>query len=266
MDRSWRTFATGLSFLAFGLGALFMSVLVLSTIAVSSGDPDTRRRRVRTAISASFRVFLRFIELLGLVTFDIDNKLESLVHGGGNIVVANHPTLLDVVVLLAYLDGCNCVVKGALWRNPLLSWHVRAAGYITNADPEALLSACENALRNGETIIIFPEATRTRPGQPIRLSRGAANIALRAHATLQMVHIACDPALLTKGTPWYRVPVRRPCFATRVGASLRSLDFLEQGESRSIAVRRLTRILQAELSKEIWRGEHAGARAEATPH
>jgi 1-acyl-sn-glycerol-3-phosphate acyltransferase len=266
MGRSWRTFATSLSFVVFGLGALLMSALLLSAIAASSGDKIARRRRARACIGASFRLFLRFIEILGLVRFEIDATLKALADEGGSIIVANHPTLLDVVVLLAHLEQSNCVVKRALWRNPILSWPIRAAGYIPNDDPETLISASEDALRRHETLIIFPEATRTRTGQPVRLQRGAANIALRTGAPLRVVHIACEPALLTKGNPWYHVPARQPCFAMKVGVSVRARDVLGRKGIRGIAVRHLTRILQSELSKEIWRDERAGARAEATPH
>jgi 1-acyl-sn-glycerol-3-phosphate acyltransferase len=266
MGRSWRTLATGLSFIVFGFGSILMTALVLPALAITSADPSTRRRRARACIGASFRAFLRFIEALGLVRFDVDDALKRLADESGSIIVANHPTLLDVVVLLAHLEQCNCVVKDGVWRNPILSLPVRAAGYITNGDPAALIAACETSLRRGEVLIIFPEATRTRPGQPIRLQRGAANVALRAGAMLRVVHIACEPALLAKGNPWYRVPERQPCFVMRVGGSVRARDFLGQGEMRGIAVRRLTRALQSELSKEIWRDERAGARAEATPH
>src|SRR5690606_13465112 len=101
---------------------------------------------------------------------------------------------------------------------------------------------------------VFPEATRTVPGQPIRLQRGAATIAVRTGAPMRVVHFSCEPRLLAKGDPWYRVPERPPCFTIRVGGSVRARDVLEIGGGRGVAVRRLTRILQQELSKETLAG------------
>jgi 1-acyl-sn-glycerol-3-phosphate acyltransferase len=166
-------------------------------------------------------------------------------------------------VLLALIEQSNCVVKRALWRNPLLTWGVRLAGYIPSGDPEELLAACDAALRRKETVIVFPEATRTRPGEPPRLQRGAANIALHADAAIRLVHFECAPPLLAKGVPWYSIPDTQPCLALRVGGSVRARDFLVAGEPRNAAARRLTLLLQQELSRDISSDESPGAGTQA---
>jgi len=129
-----------------------------------------------------------------------------------------------------------------------------------------VLRDCAQALERGETLIVFPEATRSIPGQPLRLQRGAASIALAADAWLKVVHLTCEPALLIRGVPWYRVPERRPCLAARVGASVRARDFLGAGESRSVAARHLTQALQRELSKGVQPDARAGAGAQTAAH
>ncbi len=205
--------------------------------------------------------------LAGVATFDVDREgLARLGADGGGMVVANHPTFLDIVVLLAYIEQANCVVKHSLWRNLLLAAPLRAAGYIPNRDPEQLLRDCARALERKETLIVFPEATRSVPGEALRLQRGAANIALAADASLKIVHFTCDPVLLARGVPWYRVPERRPCLAARVGASVRARDFLGAGELRSVAARHLTQALQRQLSRGVQPDARAGTRAQTTPH
>jgi 1-acyl-sn-glycerol-3-phosphate acyltransferase len=267
MGRSWRLVATAASFVVFGAGGLIVNGLILSAIAVVCRDSMRRQRSARACIASSFRLFLGFMRFLRLVKFDIDvEAMKNLADERGTIVVANHPTLIDVVVLLAYVDQATCVVKEAVWRNPLLSWGVRIAGYIPNSDPQALIAACERSLQRNETLIIFPEATRTVPGTPLRLQRGAANIALRTNTALRLVHFKCEPTLLPKGDPWYRIPEQQPCFAMRVGGSVRARDFLRDGENISVAARRLTRALQEEFSKEICFDDRAGTRAQAAPN
>ena len=189
---------------------------------------------------------------LRVAHFDVDRKtFAGLAGERGNIVVANHPTLIDVVFLLAYIEQANCVVKSAVWHNPFMRWAVRCAAYIPNEDLETLLNSCERALRAGETLIIFPEATRTVPGKPIQLQRGAANIALRAGAAVNIVQIRCEPSTLSKAEPWYRVPEQRPCLSVRLRDSLRPHDFLRPGEHVGVAARRLTSALQTVLSEEV---------------
>ena len=120
---------------------------------------------------------------------------------------------------------------------------VRATNYISNDDSEELLTKCVEALRKGETLVIFPEATRTVPGQPMRLRRGAARIALAANVPIQMVHISCRPSTLTKAEHWYEIPTRRPCLRTRVGDRLDIAAFRKAEEEPSMASRRLTELM-----------------------
>ena len=165
-------------------------------------------------------------------------------------------------MLLAYVKHASCVVKPSLWGNPFLSGALRAASYVPSNDPEQLLRDCDAALERGESLIVFPEATRSVPGEPLRLQRGAATIALSSDAVLTIVHLRCEPVLLTKGDPWYRIPSRRPCLAARVGASVRARDFQRTGANRSVAARHLTLALQHELSKEIQLDARAGTGAQ----
>ena len=121
---------------------------------------------------------LAALALLGVIKLDLDREALARLGGTRAVIVANHPTLLDVTVLLAYVKQASCVVKHSLWRNPFLSVALRAAGYIPSNDPEQLLRDCDAALERGESLIVFPEATRSVPGEPLRLHRGAATIAL----------------------------------------------------------------------------------------
>jgi 1-acyl-sn-glycerol-3-phosphate acyltransferase len=244
MNRSWRVFGTGLSFAVFGIGALILAIFVFPAISVFSKDVETRTRRARLMVSRSFRSFLWMMQGLGVFDFDVEPGFESsLTAEGGLIIVANHPTLIDVVQLLAEVKFGNCIVKRALWQNPFLGGVVRATNYIANDDPEALVLNCVEVLQKGETLVIFPEATRTVPGQPMSLRRGAARLALAAKVPMQMVHIGSNPPTLTKYEHWYEVPPNRPCMCMRVGDRLDIGAFAKDGEEPSMASRRLTELM-----------------------
>ena len=266
MERSWRVVATAASFAVFGIGAALASVVLFPLLALVVHDRARRCRLARLFNRVSFRALLRFIALVGMARFDVDREGLAGLGAGGGLVVANHPTFLDVVVLLAHIDQANCVVKHSLWRNPFLALPLRLAGYIPNRDSEQLLRDCAQALERKETLIVFPEATRSEPGQPLHLQRGAANIALAADTWLKVVHFKCEPVVLARGVAWYRVPERRPCLAARVGASVRARDFSRGGEPRSIAARHLTQALQRALSIGVQPDARAGTGAETTAH
>jgi 1-acyl-sn-glycerol-3-phosphate acyltransferase len=254
----------GFAFAAFGAGALVVNALLLCTIAAVYHNDVQRQYAARACVRKSFRMFLWLVEALRIMRLDIDEPTcEQLATAQGCIVVANHPTLIDVVVLLAYIEQGNCVVKRALWRNPLLSWIVRLAGYIPNTEAETLVPACGHALERNEALIIFPEATRTVPGAPLRFQRGAASIAVRYGADMKLVRIECEPVMLVKGRPWYDVPERRPRFVVRFRGSVRARDYLSAGQTVSAAARSLTGDLQKELSRGVCFGARAGTGAEA---
>jgi 1-acyl-sn-glycerol-3-phosphate acyltransferase len=64
---------------------------------------------------------------------------------------------------------------------------------------------------------MFPEGTRTTPGQPPVFHRGAAAIALRGARIVTPVFITVVPTTLTKAEPWYHIPWRRVMVRLRVG-------------------------------------------------
>ena len=221
-----------MSFAAFGVGAVLASTLFVGLLAVPR---RVRQRPARALVRMSFRSLLWFMATLRVIDLEIDRDgLARLGSPGRRVIVANHPTLLDVVVLLAHVQQASCVVKTRVWRNPFLAAAVRATNYVPNHDATQLLRDSDAALARGE---------------PLHLQRGAATIALESDAVVEIVHFRCEPVLLTKGDAWYRVPPRRPCLAVRVGASLRAREYLRGGASRSVAARRLTQALQQELGE-----------------
>lgn len=249
-------------FTLFAAGGIVGGVTAFPLIALVSRDEKVRTRRARAMVQRSFAAFLRLMKVARVARFAIEPEAaRQLSEEHGTIIVANHPTLLDVVMLLAHTEQANCVVKAQLWRNPFLKWGVRAANYIPNDDLDTLMSLCERALREGEVLVVFPEATRTMPDQPIVLQRGAAQIALRAEASLRIVHIKCDPATLSKGEPWYRIPEAQPCFSLKVNGRLAARDYLQRGSNLAVAARRLTQDLQEQLSEDPFVDEGLGNRA-----
>jgi 1-acyl-sn-glycerol-3-phosphate acyltransferase len=247
--RWWRILATGLGFAVLGLGGLLLSVTLFPAIALATPDPARRARRVQAVISGSFRLYLWLLRALGVIRLAIDGR-EQIAACRGVLVVANHPTLLDVVLLMSVVPNAQCVVKHQLWRNRFLGPVVRAAGYIRNdVDADTFIDRCRAALASGGNLIIFPEGTRSVPGQPLRFQRGFANIALLAPADMQLVRISCEPITLVKGSPWYAVPERRAAFRVAAEARLSAAPVLGLGE-RSLGARRLAAHLQSHFSLE----------------
>lgn len=238
----WRVFATGLCFTTFGVGGLVLTLLVLPIAHYIPGDNMQKMQRVRKIVHHTFRYFLWQMEVLGCNRIEIDGR-DRLRASRGELVIANHPSLIDVVILIACIPSACCIVKQALWRNPFLGGVVRWSGYISNTDPQSLMVQCRQALDSGFSIIVFPEGTRTIDSKSLKFQRGAANIALRCNADILPVTIFPDPPTLRKGEPWYRIPPRRSVFRVSAQTPMVVNDIVSQREQISLATRELNRHL-----------------------
>ena len=186
LDRGSRRFGTGLSFVTFGVGARCWSVTLFPLLRLISADKMIARRRINGAMRRVMGLFIWFMRSLGLLTYEL-HGLDRLARSG-QLIVANHPTLIDVVFMLWLTPDVGCVVKRALWRNPALRWPVIWAGYIPNTEGAQLVQDCAGVLKGGRSLLIFPEGTRSVPGKPLALKRGAAQVALASRADIRAGH------------------------------------------------------------------------------
>lgn len=248
LDRAWRVVGTGLSFAVFGIGGLMLRVVVFPLLQLFVRDPLRRRVLVRRTVQCSFGAFVELMRVLGVLRYEI--------HGGerlqreGLLILANHPTLIDVVFLIARIPNADCIVKSALLRNPFMRGPVLAAGYVFNDNGPGLVEDCIAAVRRGGNLVIFPEGTRTRRGESLKLQRGAAHMALRGALDITPVRIECTPMTLGKGEKWYRVPERRFVFSMHVGEDIPIAGFLADPQGEAVAARRLTEHLADYFSRE----------------
>lgn len=243
IDRAWRVAATGFSFAIFGLGGCLLGILILVTLYPSPFDLSRKQRWTRQSISVACWIYVRIMRGLGLLSFSFANP-EQLKQPG-QLVIANHPTLLDVVFLLSQMPAANCIVKAELWRNPFTAGPVRLAGYLRN--DAVLIEQAAAKINGGQTLIIFPEGTRTRPGQAMKFKRGFANIAQLAKCKVTPVIIDCSPPTLQKYQKWYQIPERPPKFTFTVLAPINVGERSDFNRPKTIQVRHLTRLFQTVL-------------------
>jgi len=245
---AWRLFATGASFVLFGLGGLLLYLVILPLMRLLPGGAVARRRRARAAISRAFRMHVWFMHRSRVLDFHIEG-VEKLGRPG-QMVVANHPSLIDVVFLIGQIRDANCVVKAGLFDNPCTRGPVSAAQYISNDGSMTMLDRAADVLREGQCLVVFPEGTRTRPGHAPVFHRGAAAIALRGARTITPVYITVEPTTLTKAEPWYRIPDRRLQVHLRVGQDIDPAAFTADAPL-PIASRRLNDHLHQLFIREL---------------
>jgi len=136
---------------------------------------------------------------MGCLAFGVRFKVEGaekLLRNEPAIFVSNHQSLFDIVCLYQFLDfQFRWMAKDSLFRLPLLGWGMRAAGYISverNNTKEAVRSlyGAAEKIRNGNSVVIFPEGTRGYEDGSLRpFKHGSFLLAKKARVMLQPVTI-----------------------------------------------------------------------------
>ncbi|GAB2502118.1 lysophospholipid acyltransferase family protein [Arenimonas alkanexedens] len=251
INYAWRVFGTALSFAVFGLGGALLGLVFFPLLRLLVRDPARLEPLARRLIQRSFAGHVWLMRTLGVMSWEIHGA-ERL-QRRGLLVLANHPTLIDVVCLIGMIENADCVVKSRLASNPFTRGPLRAAGYIFNDNGPGLVQDCIDSVRSGKNLVIFPEGTRSPRGAALGpLQRGAANIAVRGALDVTPVLVQCYPPTLGKGEKWYRVPSRRFHIRIEVLPDIAVAPFTA-GSAEALAARRLTDHLETTFKTELAR-------------
>ena len=115
----------------------------------------------------------------------IDDRIMGLENApqGAAIIASKHQSMWETLRLQALLPRPSFVLKKELKQWPIFSWYCRANGFIfvdRDAGAKALrdmTTQAKDRLSEGAQIVIFPEGTRSRPGERLPYQPGVAALA-----------------------------------------------------------------------------------------
>ena len=173
------------------------------------------------------------------VNFTNPDKLENL---HGKIIVANHPSFIDIVILIGFLPNTLCIAKKEIKRNPFMGNIVKSLYLINDEDNEKMPEEAVEILNQGYNIIIFPTGTRTTENEDLKLHKGAAVMALHSCTDIIPIHIGCDFKFLAKHQKFYDAGDKTPTYTITVNNEIKTSDFKEQNLTQ---IQKRNRINQA---------------------
>ena len=176
-------------------------------------------RRVGCAgIAYGYRFFWACARASGMMRLDAESLDVLRNQPGGIIIAANHPSLLDALMIVARLPRSAAIMKGALMRNPFLGAGAGLAGYVVNDSTRTMIRTSIERLEEGCQLVVFPEGTRSpAPGLIHPFSRSIALIAQRAQVPIQTVVIETDSPYVGKGWSLWKLPPIPVVFRARLG-------------------------------------------------
>ena len=156
--RLCRFFSTLLAYLLFGVVGCSLALIlpVLLRFCPPGLPGQLRARRMVARVWSGYLVWMR---LTGI--FRVQWHGRERLGRPGQLILVNHPSLMDVLFMISAVPEGNCVVKASLLKNPSMRPAIRACGFIPNDESLELIEKTDAVLIEGQTLIIFPEGTRT---------------------------------------------------------------------------------------------------------
>lgn len=239
----WRVIRKFLVVAFFGIGSLIIGIVIFPSLRLFIHDKQKFRRAGHKFISYALDFYVHLLSWTWCSSYKISD-LKAMRNLRGCVIVANHPSMLDVAYIFSFVRDADCIVKAGL-KKSLLSMIVRAVYITNNVDFEVMQNDCVQALHNGGNLIIFPEGTRTPRHGSNPYKKGAARIALAAGANIQPLHIGGNIKYgLGKGESLLLVnPQERYKYEFTVLPQIEVSKYA--GLSESIAAKRLTDDMRA---------------------
>lgn len=178
----------------FALGAVFIGCVVFPLMSIFL-DEIRRRKIFAEIINKSWKFFTFIMEFTHIIKVDAKSELSNI---KGKIIVASHPSLIDIVLLIGLMPESLCLAKKELLKNPFMRNIVKSLYIINDVDPEEFKKSTTAALNDGFNIIIFPTGTRTLPDEEMKIHKGAAQICLYSGVDIIPIKIETDYSFLIK--------------------------------------------------------------------
>jgi 1-acyl-sn-glycerol-3-phosphate acyltransferase len=181
LDRLGKTIASYALWLGVLLTVPFLWVVAVLVWLVTV--PFDRRLRVLHMYSCAWASLYTYVFPYWYVSVRNRGRLRNDV---AYVIVSNHQSLLDILVLFRLYRHFKWVSKQVVFRLPFIGWNMSMNRYIAirrgdKADAVRMMSACGDALEGGSSILIFPEGTRSLDGELREFRHGAFTLALRHH-------------------------------------------------------------------------------------
>jgi 1-acyl-sn-glycerol-3-phosphate acyltransferase len=165
------------AFIVLTCPVFFLGALVVWLVTA----PFDRRRMVLHLYSSAWAVFYLYVNPLWRLR---TTGRDLLPWRGAAVLVANHASLIDILVLFDLFRPFKWVSKQEIFRVPLIGWNMRLNGYVPLVRGSAesirrMMAHCDRLLDAGSPVLIFPEGRRTSDGSLQPFKDGAFDLAAR---------------------------------------------------------------------------------------
>lgn len=184
------------AFFAVSCVVLFFVALAIFLVTL----PFDRNRRVLHLFSCFWAQLYFYVNPFWRLRIE---GRENLPWSGAAVLVANHLSLGDVLVLFGLYRPFKWVSKASVFKAPFLGWNMSLNGYVplVRGDKESIarmMGQCEAWLDRGVPVLMFPEGTRSADGETKAFKDGAFRMALSRRCPIVPIAISGTADALPK--------------------------------------------------------------------
>ncbi len=201
-------------FVAFFVGSPVIALVLFPLNRLLSGA--AAKRRATYFLHRGMAFISWTARALGLVDLDLPPPPVDL--GGRYVMISNHPTYIDMIVILGVFDRLTCVTNGRWWKHWALGRLLRSTEYLPGpgsglSESDSMLDTMVAHIERGHPLLVFPEGQRSLPDSLRRFRRGAIEAATRADVPIVPLFLAIDRPYLTKSVSIWKAPRRAPTYS-----------------------------------------------------
>lgn len=240
--RKIRSVLISVMFFIFGAGSVIIN-FILFPILKKIYDKKRYREVCSDVIHYVWKFFIFIMKSVWLFRVDIKNLGEIR----NKIIVATHPSFIDVLILMSIIPRTTCFVKKSLQLNPILTNIVDSIFLTNDMEIDELKEKTKEMLDAGFSIIMFPMGTRHMYYEFPKVRKGASLVALNSGVNIVPVRMCTDDKFLFIDEPFYAVGSKRVTFTIEQEDEINISDYYN--ESEIITKRELTKAIENRLYK-----------------
>ena len=149
----FRSFIVLFLFAFFGCGALIINYIVFPYISLFVKEEE-KRKAYCNVIHTTWKFFCTMMQKAGTIKVELTNP-EKIKNLKGKIIVANHPSYIDIVLLIGSVPNTICVAKKELKKNIFMGNIVKSLYLINDEESEKMLKNTDEIHKEGYNIVIF---------------------------------------------------------------------------------------------------------------
>jgi 1-acyl-sn-glycerol-3-phosphate acyltransferase len=178
--------------------AITVYTIVLGSVSLLSTLVDRSGNFAHACARAWARLILKTTGVRVRVT-----GLEHVRDGQSYVFASNHQSIYDIPILFASIPSqLRIVAKESLGRIPFMGWHLHRAGHLLvdrrNPGPD-IVQKMRRLVRESNSLIVFPEGTRSADGRLGRFKKGSILVAIDAGLPVVPVSLCGTRHVMTKG-------------------------------------------------------------------